>query len=68
MLSTSVLYEFKISLFDNVKPDKFLLFIRNFNITLVASGPLEEGKKYQYFCNIVRREALRQFDLLSAEV
>ena len=29
-----VLYELKTALFDNGKPEEFLLFIRNFNVTL----------------------------------
>ena len=40
MLCLSDLYEFKISFFENDEPDKFLLFIRNFNMTLAASGTL----------------------------
>ena len=65
---TSDLYEFKIPLFDNDIPEEFLLFVRNFNMTLVESGTLEAGAKYQYLCNLVHGEALRQFDLLSSGV
>ena len=57
-----------MSLFDNGELENFLLFVRNFNMTLAASWTLEEGAKYQYLCNIVRVEALRQFDSLSADV
>ena len=46
-LSTSDLYEFKISLFDNGESEEFLLFVRNINTTLVASGTLEEGENIQ---------------------
>ena len=45
--STSDLYEFKISLFDNGEPEEFFLFVRNFNMSLVASGTLEVGAKVQ---------------------
>ena len=62
------LYQFKMSLFDNGKPEGFLLFVRNFNMTLAASGALEAGAKYQYLCTLVSGEALHQFDLLSADV
>ena len=41
------LYEFKMSLFDNVEPEEFLLFVCNFNFTLTTSGTLEAGAKYQ---------------------
>ena len=37
-------------------------------MTLVASGMLEAGAKYQYLCNIFHIEALRHFDSLSANV
>ena len=65
---TSDLYEFKISLFDNGKPEEFLFFVRNFNMTLLASGTLEAGAKYQYLRTLVCGEALRQFDSLSADI
>ena len=45
-----------------------MLFDCNFNMTLTASGTLEAGAKFQYFCTIVCREVLRWFDLLSAAV
>ena len=34
--STSDLYELKMYLFDNGDPEKFLLFARNFNMTIKA--------------------------------
>ena len=37
----SDLYEFKMALFDNGKPEKLLLCIRNFNMTLETSGTLK---------------------------
>ena len=55
-----------MSLFDNGKPEEFLLFVRNFNMTLAASGMLEAGAKYQYLRTLVRGEALRQFHSLSS--
>ena len=57
----SDLYEFKIDLFDNGELEELLLLVRNFNMTLAASGTLEMGAKAQYICTIVRGEALRQF-------
>ena len=43
---TSDLYEFKMSFFESVEPEEFLLFVRNFNMNLAASGMLEAGAKY----------------------
>ena len=43
-LSTSGLYEFKMSLFGNGKPEKFLLFVRKYKRTLAASGTMEAKK------------------------
>ena len=51
---TFYLYELKMSLFDNGGPEEFLLFVSYFNMTLVASGALEAGIKYQYLCTILR--------------
>ena len=53
-LSTSDLYEFKRYLFDNSEPEELLLFVRNFIMTLTASGTLETGVKVQYLCTLVR--------------
>ena len=58
MFSTSNLYEFKMSLFDHGNLEEFLLFIRNFNITLAATGTLEMDAKSQYLCTLVRGGAL----------
>ena len=66
--STPDLYQFKMSLFENFDPEEFLLFVRNFNMILAASGTLEAGVKYKYLHTIVRGEEWHQFDLLSAEV
>ena len=44
----SDLYEFKMTLFDNVNPEEFLLFIRNLQTTLEASGKVAAGVKIRY--------------------
>ena len=67
-LSMSDLYEFKMPLFDNGETEEFFLFVHNFNMTLVASGPLESGAKYKHLRTLVCGEALCQFDSLSADV
>ena len=41
----SDLYELKMSLFDKGDTEEFLLFIRNFQMTLEASGKLTTGAK-----------------------
>ena len=64
----SDLYEFKIVLFDNSAIGEFLLFARNFNVTLKASGTLNSGVNIQYRCNLVRGEELCQFDTLPTKV
>ena len=55
-------YEFNMSLFDNGNLEEFLFFVRFSNMTITASGMLEEGSKVQYLCRTFQREALRQFD------
>ena len=61
------IYEFKRALFDNSDLEEFLLFIRNFNMTLEVSGTLLDGAKIQYLHTVVCREALLQLDTFSAE-
>ena len=58
----------KIALFDNGKPEYFLLFICNYNMNLEASGTLKDGANLHYICTLVRVEALHQFDTFSVEV
>ena len=57
-----------MSLFDNGDPEEFFFVFCNFNTTLAASGTLEVGAKYQRLCSLVHKEALRQIDLLYADV
>ena len=64
----SDLYRLKMTLFDNGDPEEFLLFIKNFNMTIEASGMLVARVKIQYFRTLVLGEALYQFDTLSSEV
>ena len=45
--STSYIYEFRVSLFENGDTEEFLLFVRNFNMNFAASGTLEMGTKIQ---------------------
>ena len=54
-----------MSLFDNREPEDFLLFVRNSNTTLAASGSLEADAKFHQLRAIVRGEELCQFYLLS---
>ena len=51
----SDLYDFKMNLFKNCDQEEFLLFVRNFNITLKVSGMLETDAKTQCLCSLVRR-------------
>ena len=65
---TSDLYEFRMSSFDHGEPLEFLLFVRNFQMTLTAMRTLETEAKVQYIHTLVHGELLRNFDLLSADV
>ena len=61
-------YEFKMVLLGNGDLEDFFLFVRNFNITLEASGILQTDTKAQQIYKLVCGEALRQFDLMSADM
>ena len=52
--STSDIYKFRISLAAHGKPEEFLLFVKNFQKTLLATKTLETEAKVQYFCTLVR--------------
>ena len=52
---------FNMDLFENDKPEEFLLFVHNFNTTLAASGTLTTEAKVQYLHLIVHVKALLQF-------
>ena len=68
MSSTSDLNELNRSLLYHCEQEEFLLLVRNFNMTLAATGMLEMDSKIQYLCTLVHGEALRQFELLSADI
>ena len=61
-------YEFKMSLIGHGDPEEFLLFIRNFNMTLAATGMLYMDVKIYYLRMLVPWEALPKFDLFSVDV
>ena len=61
-------YKLKMSFFDHVDPEEFLLFISNFQMTLKEQGTIAVGVNIQYICTIVRGKSLRQLGTLSVEV
>ena len=61
-------YEFKMIFLDNSSLEEFLLLIRNFQMTLDASGRLTAGMNVGYLRTLLRGEALRQLGTLSIEV
>ena len=50
------------------EPETFLLFIRNFNMTLAVTGTLEMDAKIQYICTLVSGESFHHFELLSTDI
>ena len=62
------MYEFKMYLFDNSKPEGFLFFVQNFNMALNASGILADNVNLQYLCNLLCREAPLHFDTFCVQV
>ena len=67
MFSTSDLYEFRMSFFHG-NPDEFMVFVRNSNMNLAATGILDMDAKIQYLRTLVRGEVLRHFDSFPAGV
>ena len=62
------LYKFKIALFENSEPGKFLLFVKNLQKILKGSRTLNASEKIQYLHTILRGKALCQLDKLPVEV
>ena len=56
------------TLLENGDPEEFLFFVRNFNMIILESVTLATDTKVQYIRTLVPVEALRQFDLLYADV
>ena len=57
-----------MALFENGDPEEFLLFVRNFQMTLKASGTLTASAKIQYIHTLLRGEALRQLEAFSIDM
>ena len=57
-----------MALFENGDPEGFFLFVRNFNMTLSASGMMKTGAKVQHVHTLVRGEVSRLFNLFSTDV
>ena len=57
-----------MSLFEKFDSEEFLVFLRNFNMTLAASRTLEMGSRIEYLIALVHFESLHQFDSFSAEM
>ena len=57
-----------MALLDNGDLEEFLLFVCNFNMTLVASQTLGTGARVQYLRTLFRVEALHHFDSLSTDM
>ena len=63
--STLELFEFRMSFFDNGELEEFLLFVRNFNMTLAATWTLETSADIQHPPHLVQGAALCKFFSLS---
>ena len=68
MSSTSNIYEFSMSLFDNENLEYFLFFMRNFNLILAVSGTLETDTKIQYLFTLFLGDVLHHINSLSVDV
>ena len=59
MSSKSDIYELNMYLFDHGDPEEFLLFIKNLNMTLAASGTLDMDARFWYLCTLVHGEGFK---------
>ena len=63
----SDLYEFRMYLFDHSEPEDFILFVKFFQMIIAATKTIETEANIQCFCTLVCGEALRHFNLVSAD-
>ena len=59
-LVTSKTYKTKMAIFNNVQPDEFLLFIKDFRRTLEDTGAILTSGHIHYLCSLIHREALHK--------
>ena len=57
-----------MALFDNGKPEEFLLFVQDFKMTLKAMGKIASNEKIHCLCMILYGAALCQFDTFCYQV
>ena len=60
------MYEFKMALFGNSKPEELLLFTRNFNMMLDTSESLTANTKLHNMHTLLRGKTLHKFDTFCA--
>ena len=64
----SDMYEFKMNLFDNCGTEGFILFQRNHQITIEASGNITVGDKIHYLHTLICGEALHKFETICRKI
>ena len=57
-----------MALYDNGDPEELLLFVRNFNMTLKASGKISFNTKLQCLRTLLHVYSLRKFNILCVQV
>ena len=62
------MYEFKMDLFDNCKPEQFLLLVSNIKMELEVSGIITSNTKLQFLCNLLFGKSLCKFETLCLKI
>ena len=66
--TTSETYELKVQTFENGKPEEFLHMMKDFKTGIDGKATLSATRKIQFICTMLRREALREFDVITGHV
>ena len=66
--ATSKTYELKVQTFENGIPEDFLQTTKGFKTAVDGTGTTSATGKFQFLRIMLRREALREFDVISGQV
>ena len=66
--TTSDTYELKFQTFENVKPEYFLQMMKDFKTGIDGTATTSATRKIQFLRTMLRRGALRGFDVIAGQV
>ena len=59
-------YKFKMTIFEDGRPEDLLQFLNNFNKVIDGTGMTTVTERIYFICTLLRGEALHEFDNLAS--